>query len=397
MGKFGRGMGRAGLASTVSALSGIGASIREHRAEEEAGKISKIRVPIGPRVTQPKAIKTPIGEAIAGREEQLMSPTGEPITAPMDIPSEQAAAEQQYGETQKALQNEKDLEVQNIDEIGIMKELEPFPTAKSHLYNLAEANGWIEMVGGVPTISNRQLQLAKGIIAGDLKLQKELNELALGDITQNITGLKQSMLDPKMKDEERAQTQVQIDTLTGQQNSVLNAVNKMDREIQKGLALRTPAAPAAAAEVDTTNLMYQDKKGNYRWGLHDESGNLVKDLRAATSKETKDKDAKGLDVGKYRSYLKDATSNAYKELFANDETMMQEIAQLDADISEEEKAKIEAKIHRDLSPTQRARLSELKEKWFKDEAPESIWKQYRKIKGAKRKGTKAIADPLGLR
>lgn len=383
-------MGRAGtLRSLSQAIRDRRARKKDEAAAEEAEKISSIRIPIG-AAQQPKAMEQPISM----EDQPLESPTGEPITPPMDIAGEQAAAQDQYEETNRAIEETKDLEVRNVEELPMMKQLEPYPSAKNRVMQLAEANGWVKMIGGVPTISNKQMQLAQGIIGGDLKLRKELNELSLNDITQEVMGLKQSMLDPKMKDEDKAQAQAQLDDAMGRQNSILNAVNMMDRKIQEGLALRKPSA---APEVDTTNLMYQDAEGNYRWGLHDESGNLIKDLRAATGKEIKDKDAKGLDVGKYRSYLKDATSNAYKELFANDETMMQEIAQLDADISEEEKAKIEAKIHRDLSPTQRTRLSELKEKWFKDEAPESIWKQYRKIKGAKRKGTKAVTDPLGLR
>ena len=129
----------------------------------------------------------------------------------------------------------------------------------------------------------------------------------------------------------------------------------------------------------------------------DASGNLKKDLRAATDKEIKGSKGKALGVNEYRQWVKQGETSAYKTLFANDETMMQEIAQLDSDISEEEKARIEAKIHRDLSPTQRARLDELLEKYFKNKAPASVWKQYKDIRGAKRTGTKAITDPLGYR
>jgi hypothetical protein len=238
------------------------------------------------------------------------------------------------------------------------------------------------------------MQLAQGIIAGDLNLRKNINELALNDITQNIQALQQAKLDPKIKEEDMANIDAQLQSLAIEQNNKLNAVNMMDRKIQQELATRKEGAPG---EVKTKELMYQDEAGNYRWGLMDASGNLKKDLRAATDKEIKGDKDKALDVGKYRQWVKQAETNAYKSLFANDETMMQEIAQLDSDISEDEKARIEAKIHRNLSPTQQAKLDELKEKYFKNEAPKSIWKQYREIKGSKRKGTKAISDPLGLR
>jgi hypothetical protein len=382
-------MGRAG---TLRSLAGAIRSRRERKAgeaaAEEQGKISNIRVPISS--VRPQAMSTPIGSAIEERKATMAAPE-EPAVAPI----EQEQAKEQYEETNRAIQEKKDLEVRAVEDLPIMKSLAPYPSAKNRVMELAEANGWVKMIGGVPTISNKQMQLAQGIIAGDLNLRKNINELALNDITQNIQALQQAKLDPKLKEEDMANIDAQLQSLAVEQNNKLNAVNMMDRKIQQDLATRKEGGPP---KVSTTNLMYQDKAtGDFRWGLHDESGNLVKDLRPATSKEIKDKDAKGLDVGKYRSYLKDAASNAYKELFANDETMMQEIAQLDADISEEEKAKIEARIHRDLSPDQRRRLSELKEKWFRDEAPESIWKEYKKIKGSKRKGTKAVTDPAGIR
>jgi hypothetical protein len=383
----------AGKAGTLRSIADTVRRRKERKAGEVAeAEISNIRVPIS--MARPQAMSSPIGEAIDERKAQGEAEVAAQTEGQVVAPEEQAVAQEQFDETNKAIQDKKDLEVRAVDEIPIMKSLEPYPSAKSRLMQLAEANGWVKMIGGVATISNKQMQLAQGIIGKDLNLRKSLNELALNDITQNIQALQQAKLDPKLKEEDAANIDAQLEQLAKEQNNKLNAVNMMDRKIQQDLALQKPAA---AAEVNTTNLMYQDKEGNYRWGLHDESGKLIKDLRAATSKEIKDKDSKGLDVGKYRSYLRDATSNAYKELFANDETMMQEIAQLDADISEEEKAKIEAKIHRDLSPTQRAKLTELRETWFKEEAPESIWKQYKKIKGAKRTGTKAITDPLGLR
>jgi hypothetical protein len=382
-------MGRAGT------LRSLADAIRERRgrktgeaAAEEQERISNIRVPISS--VRPQAMSTPIGSAIEERKATMIAPE-EPAVAPM----EQEQAKEQYEETNRAIQEKKDLEVRAVEDLPIMKSLAPYPSAKNRVMELAEANGWVKMIGGVPTISNKQMQLAQGIIAGDLNLRKNINELALNDITQNIQALQQAKLDPKLKEEDMANIDAQLQSLAVEQNNKLNAVNMMNKKIREGLALREPAAPA---EVKTDNLMYQDKAtGEFRWGLHNEKGDLVKDLRPATSKEIKDKDDKGVDAGKYRQWVKQAETNAYKSLFANDETMMQEIAQLDSDISEEEKARIEAKIHRNLSPAQQAKLDELKERYFKNEAPKSIWNQYKEIKGSKRKGTKAVKDPIGLR
>lgn len=389
------------MASTIAAMGRAGTlrslaqAIRERRerkkgekAEAAAEEIANIRVPISR--ARPQAMPTPIGEAITERKAQDQADIEGPVVAP----GEQAMAQEQFDETNRAIQEKKDLEIRAVDELPIMKELEPYPSAKGRLMQLAEANGWIKMIGGVATISNKQMQLAQGIIAGDLNLRKQINELALNDITQNIQALQQAKLDPKLKEEDAANIDAQLVQLAEEQNSKLNAVNMMDREIQRGLALQKPSA---GPEVKTKELMYQDEAGNYRWGLMDASGNLVKDLRAATDKETKENKGKALGVNEYRQWVKQGETSAYKTLFANDETMMQEIAQLDSDISEEEKARIEAKIHRDLSPTQRARLDELLEKYFKNKAPASVWKQYKDIRGAKRTGTKAITDPLGLR
>jgi hypothetical protein len=52
-------------------------------------------------------------------------------------------------------------------------------------------------------------------------------------------------------------------------------------QLQKSMV--SPAAPAAAPK----NLMYQDDEGNFMWGLIDNKGNVVKELRKATEKETK--------------------------------------------------------------------------------------------------------------
>lgn len=382
-------MGRAGT------LRSLADTIRERRerkageaATEEQERISNIRVPISQ--VRPQAMPTPIGEAIEERKVQRETAA----TGPTVVPEEVSAAKQQYEETNKAIQEKKDLEVRAVEELPIMKSLAPYPTAKNRVFQLAEANGWVKMIGGVPTISNKQMQIAQKIIASDLELRKNINELALGDITQNMQALQQAKTNPKLKPEEVAQIDAQLKSLSVEQGNKLNAVNMMDREIQRKLATQKQAGPA---ETETKELMYQDEAGNYRFGLLDASGNVIKDLRAATDKEIKGDKDKPLDVGKYRQWVKQAETNAYKSLFANDETMMQEIAQLDSDISEDEKARIEAKIHRNLSPTQQAKLDELKETYFKNEAPKSIWNQYKEIKGSKRTGTKAVSDPLGLR
>lgn len=386
-------MGRAGtLRSLAQAIRDRRERKRGEKAEAAAEAISNIRVPIS--MARPQAMPSPIGEAITERKAQGEAEVAAQAEGQVVAPEEQAMAQEQFDETNRAIQEKKDLEVRAVDELPIMKSLEPYPSAKGRLMQLAEANGWVKMIGGVATISNKQMQLAQGIIAGDLNLRKQINELALNDITQNIQALQQAKLDPKLKEEDATNIDAQLEQLAKEQNNKLNAVNMMDREIQKGLALRKPVT---GPEVKTKELMYQDEAGNYRWGLMDASGNLKKDLRAATDKEIKGNKGKALGVNEYRQWVKQGETSAYKTLFANDETMMQQIAQLDSDISEEEKGRIEAKIHRDLSPTQRARLDELLEKYFKNKAPASVWKQYKDIRGAKRTGTKAITDPLGLR
>jgi hypothetical protein len=254
-----------------------------------------------------------------------------------------------------------------------MKSLAPYPSAKNKIMQLAEANGWVKMIGGVPTISNKQMQLAQGIIAGDLNLRKNINELALNDITQNIQTLQQAKLDPKLKEEDMANIDAQLQSLAVEQNNKLNAVNMMDRKIQQDLATRKEGAPG---EVKTKELMYQDEAGNYRFGLLDASGNVVKDLRAATDKEIKGDKDKPLDVGKYRQWVKQAETAAYRDIFANDPKFKFEMAEWEAgEMTPEEAKQFEARLHTSLSPTQRAEMDRLKEKYFKNEAPKSIWKQ----------------------
>jgi hypothetical protein len=350
---------------------------KEKAAGEEAEAISKVRVPIAG--TDTRAMPTSIQETIAAKPE---------------IAQEQVQAKETFEASRAEMEEQEEQQVRSVEELPAMKQLKDTPTAYNRLMDIARANNWIQDVGGVPTISNKQLKIAQGIISTDLKLNKEINELALGDITQQITGLKQSMLDPKMKEEERAQAQTQVESLVGQQTTYLNAVNMLDREIQKELAVRKPTAPS----VKTKELMYQDEAGNYRWGLLDESGKVIKDLRSATQGEISKGKGKALGANEYRQWVKQAETNAYKSIFANDPTTMQEIAQLEsAEISEDEKARIEAKIHTALTPTQQSKLDELKETYFKKNAPSSVWDQYRQIKGSKRKPTKALKDPLGIR
>jgi hypothetical protein len=381
-------IGRSGaLRGAASDILKGASMLREQRKEKAAGEeaeaISKIRVPISGASTQ--AMPTSIQETIATKQESDIAQTQM---------QEQEQSKEAFEATRMEMQKQEEQQVQSVEELPVMKQLKETPTAYNYLMEIANANGWIENVGGVPTISNKQLKIAQGIISTDLKLNKDLNEKALGDTTQQITGLKQSMLDPKLKDEERAQAQAQVESLVEKQTMYLNAVNMLDREIQKELAVRKPTAPS----VKTKELMYQDEAGNYRWGLLDESGNVVKDLRSATQGEISKGKGKALGANEYRQWVKQAETNAYKSIFANDPTIMQEIAQLEStEIGADEKARIEAKIHTALTPTQQSKLDELKETYFKKNAPRSVWDQYRQIKGSKRKPTKALKDPLGIR
>jgi hypothetical protein len=152
------------------------------------------------------------------------------------------------------MEAEADKEVLPVEELPMIKGLEETPTAKGRLMQIAEANGWIQNIGGVPTISRGQMRAAQEIISNDLKLHKEINELALGDVTQSIVGLKQSLLDPKLKDEDRANVQAQIDAAVQKQGIYLNAVNMADRKIQQELAMREPGKPATPKQPTTVTL-----------------------------------------------------------------------------------------------------------------------------------------------
>ena len=65
----------------------------------------------------------------------------------------------------------------------------------------------------------------------------------------------------------------------------MTAMRQGDMDLaSKTMGMSQAMQPKSSA---TKNLMFQDEKGNYRWGLIDNEGNVKKDLRAATDKETK--------------------------------------------------------------------------------------------------------------
>lgn len=322
-GSYAAAMGRAGtLRSLSQAIRDRRARKKGEAAEAEAEKISSIRVPIGR--ARPQAMPSPIGEAIEERKVQDEIAAQPEAVAPTD----QAAAQEQYEETNRAIQETKDLEVRAVDELPMMKQLEPYPSAKNRLMQLAEANGWVKMIGGVATISNKQMKIAQGIIAGDLNLRKEMNELALNDLTMNIANLQEAKLDPKLKEEDAANIDAQLEQLRVEQGNKLNAVNMMDREIQKGLALQRPEKEKTTKKDTVTLEVGKDGKDTpgvtHIWTVNPATGQ--KDQYVGQAKTTKSGAlAKGGGVKRTVADTKEANKSILQRILAGTNIDINEI------------------------------------------------------------------------
>ncbi len=99
----------------------------------------------------------------------------------------------------------------------------------------------------------------------------------------------------------------------------------------------------------------------------------------------------------YRQYLKQAESSAYRDVFANDPTFQEEMAQLESgELTDAERKKIEDRLHTALTPGQRAELDKLTEKYLASKTPKPMLREWL---AAKKRGEKHTveSDPAGLR
>jgi hypothetical protein len=246
-------LGRSG--ATGFALKNLlegGEEMRTHLEEKRAGTI---RVPIGRAET---AIPR---DKIAA----ISQPTGTGGGAGLEIGGEAGLAKEAFDAKRQEMEEQADNQLMAVEELPMVKGLNQFPSAKNKLMEIARANNWIQDIGGVPTISRRQMKIAQDIIASDLKMHKEINELALNDITQTLGGLKQSLLDPKLKDEDRANIQSQIDMAVKAQNQALNVVNMADKELRREMATQKPKEKPASKTITTSEgiMQWNSKTGRY--------------------------------------------------------------------------------------------------------------------------------------
>jgi hypothetical protein len=151
------------------------------------------------------------------------------------------------------IQQREQEQVVDVRDVPAVKSLDPYPSAQNLLMEVARINGWLSEVGGVPTISMGNMAMAQKAISQDLNLHKAINELALQDVTTTIAQMESALADPKLKDDQRAQLEGQLDMANKKKNSFLNAVNTTDHEIRRRLA--TTQAKAVAEKPETTDIV----------------------------------------------------------------------------------------------------------------------------------------------
>jgi hypothetical protein len=234
MADFGRGLEAVGRTDLLGTIGSVSSFIEKAKSAEEARKLREelesTRVPIG---GAPAPAATPIEAPAGGAGAGIDIGTG----AGIGMGAEESPTTQALG----AIQAEEAEQVVDVQDVPAIQALAPFPSAQNLLMKVADVNGWIQNVGGVQTISARNLQTAQALISQDLNLQKNLNELALNDIVGTEGQITNALADPKLKDDERQQLAEQLEQVKIQKGSILNAVNAMDREIRKAQALATPA------------------------------------------------------------------------------------------------------------------------------------------------------------
>lgn len=126
------------------------------------------------------------------------------------------------------------------------------PSAQKRLVDLAGSNNWIQEIGGVKVISNRNKVAATEMLRGNYSIQKQIAEDELMDVNNQMQEITNAMNDPetKMKDKDKAAAQQQLGVLKQKQVQMLNAINILDPEIRKAMAL---------AETKDTNRIKPDE------------------------------------------------------------------------------------------------------------------------------------------
>jgi len=113
------------------------------------------------------------------------------------------------------------------------------PKAQKYLMDLGEQNGWLEEVGGVKTISNRNLQAAGVMLKNNVSMMKEIDELELGDVNNQIQTLFGQLQNPDTKDKDKEAMGQQLMQAKKKQIVLLNSINTMDKEVRKAIATST--------------------------------------------------------------------------------------------------------------------------------------------------------------
>lgn len=170
----------------------------------------------------------------------------------------------------------------------------------------------------------------------------------------------------------------------------IGAYNTTD-QADKGAEIRKLLKAPEPAKFDI-NYDFDSGKG-YVTNPNDPNFFKVRDITKRPDKDGGSGGGYGEADKGYRLWKGMADTNAMKQLFANDITMQDKLAEIMAEPDPDRRALLEAGIHRELTPQQKEQLGRLSEEYLRG-APQAIWDKHIEIKNSPRN---VNPDPLGLR
>jgi hypothetical protein len=232
---------------------------------EDVGRTGAVRQTVGDLIQAGRAIRE---EGRAG--EQLAIQKGQ-----FDILKAEAGRKQQVFEQQERVAGQ----VVPLD--SLLANVPP--SSRKMIEDYGRQNNFIENVGGVDVISNRNLRIAQQQIAENTVFQKQLDEAALVDVNNSMQQIQTQLQDPAVKDKDRQGLMGQMAELQKQQVFVLNSIKTQDAAIRKAVATEEAKRVGVTAKPPTVT---QIKGGVLSKALQEGVASLTPEEKLIFEKET---------------------------------------------------------------------------------------------------------------